>query len=41
MIYNSDNIILETESDDSTIQEEARINDSSIRVGDYNSVLWN
>ena len=28
-------------SDDSTIQEEAKINDSQIKTGDYNSVKWN
>ncbi|CDW81566.1 UNKNOWN [Stylonychia lemnae] len=32
---------IDTCSDDSTIQEEAPINDSKINVGDYNSIKWN
>ena len=28
-------------SDDSTIQEEAKVNESQIRAGEYNSVMWN
>lgn len=27
-------------SEDSTIMEEASVNESQIKVGDYNSVLW-